>query len=85
MPKILLALTGLMLALVAGCTPAPAAHGGTDGSAAHGGTDGPAFVSLNPCLDALLVEIAAPRQILALSHYSRDASSSSLAPVKATG
>lgn len=30
----------------------------------------PTFVSLNPCLDAILVEIAAPEQILAISHYS---------------
>lgn len=67
-----------MLALVAGCAPAPAARDRPP--AAHGGRDAPAFVSLNPCLDALLVAIAAPRQILALSHYSRDASSSSLAP-----
>ncbi len=40
--------------------------------------DGPTFVSLNPCLDAILVEVAAPEQILALSHYSRDPSASSM-------
>jgi iron complex transport system substrate-binding protein len=42
------------------------------------------FVSLNPCLDAILVDIMAPvrddHRILALSHYSRDPSSSSLDP-----
>lgn len=38
----------------------------------------PTFVSLNPCLDAILVEVAEPDQILALSHYSRDPSSSSI-------
>lgn len=39
---------------------------------------GPTIVSLNPCLDAILVEVAAPAQILALSHYSRDPSASSM-------
>lgn len=45
--------------------------------------DEPTFVSLNPCLDALLVELAEPDQILALSHYSRDPASSSIDPVSA--
>ncbi|MEM8724529.1 MAG: ABC transporter substrate-binding protein [Pseudomonadota bacterium] len=40
--------------------------------------DSPTFVSLNPCLDAILVEVAEPEQILALSHYSRDPSASSM-------
>jgi iron complex transport system substrate-binding protein len=40
--------------------------------------DAPTIVSLNPCLDAILVEVAAPDQVLALSHYSRDAGSSSI-------
>lgn len=38
----------------------------------------PTIVSLNPCLDAILVEIAGPEQVLALSHYSRDPSGSSI-------
>lgn len=38
----------------------------------------PTFVSLNPCLDAILTEVAEPEQILALSHYSRDPAASSL-------
>lgn len=38
----------------------------------------PTIVSLNPCLDAILVEIAGPQQVLALSHYSRDPGSSSI-------
>lgn len=38
----------------------------------------PTIVSLNPCLDAILVEIAPPAQVLALSHYSRDPASSSI-------
>lgn len=44
----------------------------------------PTIVSLNPCLDAILVEVAPPAQVLALSHYSRDPGSSSIpAPVAA--
>jgi iron complex transport system substrate-binding protein len=58
---------GAMLA--AGC--APAAPAGGPGSAA------PTIVSLNPCIDAILVEVA-PDQVLALSHYSRDPGSSSI-------
>ncbi len=56
--------------LAAACTP-PARVPASD--AAH-----PSIVSLNPCLDAILVEIAPPDQVLALSHYSRDPSSSSI-------
>lgn len=68
-PSGLLLLAGLAFALAA-CAPAvPAARG----DAAH-----PAIVSLNPCLDAILVEIAPPAQVLALSHYSRDPGSSSI-------
>lgn len=40
--------------------------------------DSPTFVSLNPCLDAILVDVAAPQQVLALSHYSRDPAASSM-------
>lgn len=61
----------LLLALVlAGCAPAASAP---PKDAAH-----PTIVSLNPCLDAILVEIAPPDQVLALSHYSRDPASSSI-------
>lgn len=38
----------------------------------------PTVVSLNPCIDAVLVELADPRQVLALSHWSRDPASSSV-------
>jgi iron complex transport system substrate-binding protein len=41
-------------------------------------SDAPTIVSLNPCLDAILVEIAGPSQVLALSHYSRDPGGSSI-------
>lgn len=38
-------------------------------------------VSLNPCLDAILVEVADPGQIAALSHYARDPHSSTIAQI----
>jgi len=37
------------------------------------------IVSLNPCLDAILLSVADPGQITALSHYSRDPSQSAVA------
>jgi iron complex transport system substrate-binding protein len=59
------------LTLVIGCAPARAPlQARADGA--------PTIVSLNPCLDAILVEIAPPDQVLALSHYSRDPASSSI-------
>jgi iron complex transport system substrate-binding protein len=59
-----------VIMLVAACAPAAPSGGGDP---AH-----PTIVSLNPCLDAILVEIAGPDQVLALSHYSRDPGSSSI-------
>jgi iron complex transport system substrate-binding protein len=38
----------------------------------------PTFVSLNPCIDAILAEVADPAQILAISHYSHDPRASSM-------
>ena len=38
----------------------------------------PAILSLNPCTDAMLVEVATPGQIVALSAYSRDPAQSSM-------
>lgn len=43
----------------------------------------PTVVSLNPCSDAVLAEVADPVQILGLSHYSSDARSSSMDPAQA--
>ena len=40
-------------------------------------------VSLNPCLDAILVHVADRRQIAALSHYSRDPHGSLIAGIAA--
>ncbi len=39
---------------------------------------GPALVSLNPCSDAVLAEVADPAQIVAISAFSHDPASSSL-------
>jgi iron complex transport system substrate-binding protein len=41
-------------------------------------------VSLNPCLDAILVHVADRGQIAALSHYSREREGSSIADIAAT-
>lgn len=38
----------------------------------------PTIVSLNPCTDAILAEVADPAQILAISHYSHDPRSTSM-------
>ncbi|MEM6858151.1 MAG: ABC transporter substrate-binding protein [Pseudomonadota bacterium] len=38
------------------------------------------FVSLNPCLDAILVEVAEAEQVLAISHYSHQPGGSRMAP-----
>jgi iron complex transport system substrate-binding protein len=48
------------------------------GHAAAFGHARTAIVSLNPCSDAILAEVADPGQVLALSHYSRDPRSSSM-------
>ncbi|MBX7460560.1 ABC transporter substrate-binding protein [Qipengyuania huizhouensis] len=38
----------------------------------------PTVVSLNPCADAILAEVAEPGQLLAISHYSKDPRASSM-------
>ena len=49
--------------LLASCAPQP-----VPGShALH-----PTIVSLNPCTDAILAEVTAAGQLLAISHYSHD-------------
>ena len=66
MKRLLLALV-LLLAACAGGGPARDAKG-----------ERPTIVSLNPCSDAILAEVAAPEQLLAISHYSKDPRSSSM-------
>ncbi|NMW31737.1 ABC transporter substrate-binding protein [Altererythrobacter sp. RZ02] len=43
----------------------------------------PTIVSLNPCTDAILAEVAGPEQLLAISHYSHSAASTSMDLAKA--
>jgi iron complex transport system substrate-binding protein len=65
----------LLAALALGaCAPAPRGDAPTAG---------PTFVSLNPCADAILAEVADPGQILAISSFSRDPASSSLGAERA--
>ncbi|MGX7951741.1 ABC transporter substrate-binding protein [Tsuneonella sp. HG249] len=60
--------------LLAGCAAPPADR-------ARG--ERPTIVSLNPCTDAILAEVADPAQILAVSHYSHDPRSTSMDLAKA--
>lgn len=62
-------------ALVAGCAASEAPPPADDGL--------PTIVSLNPCADAILAEVAAPGQLRAISHYSHDPSASSMDLAKA--
>ena len=62
----LLASTLLALAGCASAVPAPTPE------------PAPTVVSLNPCADAILAEVADPAQIMAISHYSHDPRSSSM-------
>jgi iron complex transport system substrate-binding protein len=43
----------------------------------------PRIVSLNPCTDAILAEVTAPGQLLAVSHYSHDPRGSSMPAAQA--
>lgn len=61
------ALVVLIFVVMAGCAeplPAPDVR--------------PTIVSLNPCTDAILAEVAEPAQLRAISHYSHDPRSSSM-------
>ena len=61
---------GLALLALAGCSAAPAREAAPR---VH-----PTIVSLNPCTDAILAEVADPAQLLAISSYSHDPTASSL-------
>ena len=60
--------------LITACTATPPSRPATP----H-----PTIVSLNPCTDAILAEVADPEQLLAISSYSHDPASSSLDPAVA--
>jgi iron complex transport system substrate-binding protein len=54
--------------MVLGCVPAVQPHHATH----------PTIVSLNPCTDAILADVADPAQLLAISHYSHDPRATSM-------
>lgn len=58
------------MVLLAACSPPP--------KQASASSDLPTIVSLNPCTDAILGEIADPAQILAISAYSHDPRATSM-------
>lgn len=63
----------LPLALLSACIGQPRAAETRSSALAH-----PTIVSLNPCSDAILADVADPRQLLAISHYSQDPRSTSM-------
>ncbi|MBB4859719.1 iron complex transport system substrate-binding protein [Novosphingobium chloroacetimidivorans] len=67
-------MAGVVLALV-GCGQPPAPAVRLAGR--------PSVVSLNPCSDAIMAEVAAPGQLRAVSHYSHDPASSSMGVAEA--
>lgn len=75
--RLLPTLVLLAATLLPGCIPQTGATAEARGRAL------PTIVSINPCTDAILAEVADPAQILAISHYSKDQRSSSMDPVAA--
>lgn len=63
------ALASLLALAAAACSAAPAQE-------ARPGE--PTIISLNPCTDAILAEVADPAQIRAISHYSHDPAATSM-------
>lgn len=68
------------LAMLAGCGVAPPSPVSTSSEAGRPRR----IVSLNPCLDVILIHVADREQIAALSHYARDDYGSTFAPVART-
>lgn len=66
------ALACLALLVLAACTAAPRAP------EQRSGVGGMRIVSINPCVDAILMQVADPAQIAAISHYSHDPRASSI-------
>ncbi|MCH4893215.1 ABC transporter substrate-binding protein [Sphingomonas sp. SFZ2018-12] len=68
------AVPAMALALAsAGCTAAPPTAAGRQSAGAS-----PRVVSINPCVDAVLMQVADPRQIAGISHYSQDPRATSI-------
>lgn len=73
------------LAMTAGCTPAPVARPPSLPTSSANAEGRPRrVVSLNPCLDVILVQVADRDQIAALSHYARQDYGSTIAPLART-
>lgn len=68
----------LLALALAGCAAAPSPTPRGQAVSAR-----PTIVSLNPCTDAILAEVADPGQLLAISHYSHDPRASSMEPGQA--
>ena len=68
---------GLAALLLAGCAESRAPEIQNAALAEHLPAR-PSIVSLNPCSDAVLAEVADPAQLLAISHYSHDPRASSM-------
>lgn len=69
---------GLALALtIAGCS-SQADDRTAKGAPAEAAAHLPRVVSINPCVDAVLMQVADPGQISAISHYSQDARATSI-------
>ena len=65
--------TGRILVAAAAISLAACAAPPVDAPRQH-----PTIVSLNPCTDAILAEVADPAQLLAISHYSHDPRATSM-------
>jgi iron complex transport system substrate-binding protein len=62
-------LAAALLVVLAGCT---------ESRGPEPGAERPIIVSLNPCTDAILAEVTAPGQLLAISHHSHDSGAASM-------
>lgn len=62
---------------VAGCASQAADRAAQD-DARNAGSTRPRVVSINPCVDAVLMQVAEPGQIAAISHYSHDPRATSI-------
>ena len=65
------------LALLVALLLAACSHG-QEGAEEQERQPRPTIVSLNPCSDAILAEVADPAQVLAISHFSQNPASSSM-------
>jgi iron complex transport system substrate-binding protein len=66
-----------LMLLLAGCS-SQAADRAPHGQPADRTAPQPRVVSINPCVDAILMHVADPAQIAAISHYSHDPRASSI-------